>query len=171
VQVNYLMRLPVRFFKKKLPEFMKRNVKIVVSGNIDVLPAPTKKVLLQSVEETEYNDGLIVNFAFNYGGRAEIIQATQRVIREMREKNLELDEELFQRFLYTSGLPDPELVIRTGGEQRLSNFLLWQCSMSEFYFSDVYFPDFTGDDLQEALYEYVERKGVYDYSDVYRTAK
>lgn len=170
-EVNYLMRLPVRFFKKKIPEFMKRNVKIVVSGNIDVLPAPTKKVLLQSVEETEYNDGLIVNFAFNYGGRAEIIQATQRVIREMREKNLELDEELFQRFLYTSGLPDPELVIRTGGEQRLSNFLLWQCSMSEFYFSDVYFPDFTGDDLQEALYEYAERKGAYDYSDVYRTAK
>lgn len=170
-EVNYLMRLPIRFFKQKLPEFMRRNVKIVVSGNIDGLPAPTKKVLIQAMEETEANTGLIVNFAFNYGGRAEIIQAVQRVIREMREKNLELTEELIGRYLYTSGLPDPDLIIRTGGEQRLSNFLLWQSAMTELYFCDIYFPDFAEEHLQEALYEYQQRKAVYDYADVYPSAR
>lgn len=170
-EVNYLMRLPIRFFKQKLPEFMKRNVKIVVSGDINALPQATKKVLIQSIKETKNNDGLIVNFAFNYGGRAEILRAVKKAIHEMQENNLEINENQFQRFLYTSDLPDPELVIRTGGEKRLSNFLLWQCSMSELYFSDVYFPDFTGEDLQEALCDYQERKAVYDYSDVFRKAR
>lgn len=170
-EVNYLMRLPIRFFKQKLPEFMKRNVKIVVSGNIDGLPAPTKKVLIQAMEETGENSGLTVNFAFNYGGRAEIIQAVKQVIRELREKNLELNEELIGRYLYTSGLPDPDLIIRTGGEQRLSNFLLWQSAMTELYFCDVYFPDFAEEHLREAIYEYQQRKTVYDYAEVYSSAR
>lgn len=170
-EVNYLMQLPIRFFKQKLPEFMKRNVKIVVSGNMNGLPKPTKKVLIQAIEKTEKNKGLIVNFAFNYGGRAEIIQAAQQIIRELREKNLELNEELIERYLYTSGLPDPDLIIRTGGEQRLSNFLLWQSAMAELYFCDIYFPDFSEAHLGEALYEYQQRKAVYDYTEIYSSAR
>lgn len=170
-EVNYLMRLPIRFFKQKLPEFIRRNVKILISGNIDGLPAATKKVLMRAIEETKKNTGLIVNFAFNYGGRAEIIRAVQQVIREMREQNLELNEELIGRYLYTKGLPDPDLIIRTGGEQRLSNFLLWQSAMTELYFSDVYFPDFGEEHLREALYEYQQRKAIYEFADVYPSAR
>lgn len=170
-EVNYLMRLPIRFFKQKLLAFMRRNIKIVVSGDMESLPSPTKKVLFQAISETKHNSGLIVNFAFNYGGRAEIIKAVQHVIREAREKNVEISEDLFESFLYTSGLPDPDLIIRTGGEKRLSNFLLWQCAKAELYFSDVYFPDFTEADLKKALVAYQERKVVYTYADMYGTAR
>lgn len=170
-EVNYLMRLPIRFFKKKLPEFMKRNVKIMVSGNIDELPQSTKKVLLKSVEETKDNTGLIVNFAFNYGGRGEIVHAVQQVIKELQASNLELNEEILHRHLYTSELPDPDLIIRTGGEQRLSNFLLWQCAEAELYFTDVFFPDFDEQHMREALYDYQERKAVYNFSELYSKAK
>lgn len=170
-EVNYLMRLPIRFFKQKLPAFMKRNIRIVVSGDMDALPESTKKVLVRAMSDTEHNDGLIVNFAFNYGGRSEIVQAAKQMIREMQEENVELSEDLFERHLYTSGLPDPDLIIRTGGEQRLSNFLLWQSAMAELYFCDIYFPDFDEEHLREALYEYQQRKAVYDYAAVYKTAR
>lgn len=170
-EVNYLMRLPVQFFKTKLPAFMKRNIKIIVSGDLDALPGPTKKVLIHSMEKTKHNSGLIVNFAFNYGGRAEILQAVKKMILEMQEKDIEMNEDLFKSFLYTSDLPDPELIIRTGGEKRISNFLLWQCSMSELYFSDLYFPDFTEEDFKEAVYDYMARTNVYNYSDMFKKAR
>jgi undecaprenyl diphosphate synthase len=169
-EVNYLMRLPIRFFKQKLPAFMRRNIKIIVSGDMDQLPNKTKTVLEEAIAKTSNNTGLIVNFAFNYGGRTEILNAVQSVIREVGEKNLELSEDLLESFLYTNGLPDPDLIIRTGGEKRLSNFLLWQCASAELYFSDVYFPDFNGEDLKAALAEYQKRRAVYDY-EVYRAAK
>lgn len=159
-EVNYLMHLPVKFFNQKLPEFIKRNIKILISGNIANLPAPTKKVLINAVEATKNNDGIIVNFAFNYGGRGDILQAVQKVIQEVQNERLDLDnidEEIIQQYLYTKDLPDPELVIRTGGEKRVSNFLLWQSSMSELYFSDAYFPDFNKELLCEAISE-LQRK-------------
>ncbi|WP_217586107.1 isoprenyl transferase [Lentibacillus saliphilus] len=154
-EVNYLMHLPVRYFKQKLPEFIRRNCQIRISGNIATLPAATKDALLKAVDQTKSNDGIIVNFAFNYGGRADIVQAVCGVLREVKNNNLSIDdinEELFHDYLYTGDLPDPDLIIRTGGEKRVSNFLLWQSSMSMFYFSDVYFPDFTKDMLKEAIY-------------------
>lgn len=153
-EVNYLMHLPVKFLKQKLPEFMKRNIKIVVSGNIVALPETTKKALQESVEATERNDGLIVNFAFNYGGRDDILQAVQKVIHEVLEKKIDaetIDEAVIQQYLYTTNLPDPELVIRTGGEKRISNFLLWQCSASVFHFCDTYFPDFSEELFKDAI--------------------
>lgn len=170
-EVNYLMRLPIRFFKSKLPEFMRRNVKITISGNMDELPKATRKTLQQSIDRTKNNTGLIVNFAFNYGGRGEIVQAVQHVIRDMQEKNIELDEETIEDYLYTGGLPALDLVIRTGGEQRLSNFLLWQAAHAELYFTDIYFPDFDEADMQAAIYEYQERRAVYDFAEMYRKAK
>lgn len=170
-EVNYLMRLPIRFFKSKLPEFMRRNVKITISGNMDELPKATRKTLQQSIDRTKNNTGLIVNFAFNYGGRGEIVQAVQHVIRDMQEKNIELDEETIENYLYTGGLPALDLVIRTGGEERLSNFLLWQAAHAELYFTDIYFPDFDEADMQAAIYEYQERRAVYDFAEMYRKAK
>jgi undecaprenyl diphosphate synthase len=155
-EVNYLMELPVKFFKKKLPGFMKRNIKINITGNISELPEHTKKVLIEAVDKTKNNGGIIVNFAFNYGGRDDILQAVQKVIHEVQNKHIDLchvDEQLFEHYLYTKQLPDPELVIRTGGEKRISNFLLWQCSNSELYFSDVYFPDFNGELLKQVIYD------------------
>ncbi|GAA0423654.1 isoprenyl transferase [Virgibacillus sp. AGTR] len=160
-EVNYLMQLPVKFFKQKLPEFQKRNIMIRLSGNIDELPKRTKQSLIQAVEETKNNTGIVVNFAFNYGGRADILQAIRKIIDEARNEQIDInqvDEKLFRNYLYTSELPDPELVIRTGGEKRVSNFLLWQSSMAELYFSDVYFPDFNEQELCAAIREFQRKQ-------------
>lgn len=159
-EVNYLMYLPVRFFNKKLPEFMRRNIRIMISGNLNTVPTATRDVMIRAIEETKYNDGLIVNFAFNYGGRDDILQAIRHVVSEVQHNRVDLDlmdEDLFRSYLYTKELPDPELLIRTGGEMRMSNFLLWQSSVSELYFTDVYFPDFNKGYLEEALQEYWQR--------------
>lgn len=159
-EVNYLMYLPIKFFNQKLPEFMKRNIKIMISGNLSKLPYRTRNAITKAVEETQDNTGIIVNFAFNYGGRDDILQAIRKVIIEVQDKKVDLenvDEGVFRKFLYTKELPDPELLIRTGGEKRMSNFLLWQCSRSELYFTDVYFPDFNKELLQKAMMEYERR--------------
>lgn len=160
-EVNYLMYLPIKFFDQKLPEFMKRNIKIMVSGNLNNVPSRTKSAIINAVEETKYNDGMIVNFAFNYGGRDDILQAIRKVLMEVEAERMDIeqiDEEVFQNYLYTKELPDPDLIIRTGGEKRISNFLLWQSSSSELYFSDVYFPDFNEELLRKAISEVKGRK-------------
>lgn len=169
-EVNYLMYLPIKFFNQKLPEFMKRNVKIMISGNLNTIPKLTRNAVTNAVEKTKDNDGIIVNFAFNYGGRDDILQAIRQVISEIQDKKVELDnvdEELFQHYLYTKELPDPELLIRTGGEKRMSNFLLWQSSKSELYFTDVYFPDFSKKLLKEAINELQRRNLNQQYSEHY----
>lgn len=167
-EVNYLMYLPIKFFNQKLPEFMRRNIKIMISGDLSTVPRPTRNAVTRAVEKTKYNDGLIVNFAFNYGGRDDILQAIRQVVNEVQNNKIDLDhvdEEFFQHFLYTKELPDPELLIRTGGEKRMSNFLLWQSSVSELYFTDVYFPDFNKDSLVEALNEYWRRNSVLSFNE------
>lgn len=169
-EVNYLMYLPIKFFNQKLPEFMKRNVKIMISGNLNTIPKLTRNAVTNAVEKTKDNDGIIVNFAFNYGGRDDILQAIRQVISEIQDKKVEMDnvdEELFQHYLYTKELPDPELLIRTGGEKRMSNFLLWQSSKSELYFTDVYFPDFNKELLKEAINELRRRNLNQQYSEHY----
>ena len=167
-EVNYLMYLPIKFFNQKLPEFMRRNIKIMISGDLSTVPRPTRNAVTRAVEKTKYNDGLIVNFAFNYGGRDDILQAIRQVVNEVQNNKIDLDhvdEEFFQHFLYTKELPDPELLIRTGGEKRMSNFLLWQSSVSELYFTDVYFPDFNKGSLVEALNEYRRRNSVLSFNE------
>ncbi|WP_404451860.1 isoprenyl transferase [Virgibacillus necropolis] len=153
-EVNYLMGLPIRFFNKKLPEFMRRNIQIRISGNTVPLPDKTREVLAKAVSSTENNTGIIVNFAFNYGGRGDIVHAAKTLIEEVRNGKISKDditEERMQQYLYTGDLPSPNMIIRTGGEKRISNFLLWQSAESELYFSDVFFPDFTGEMLAEAI--------------------
>jgi len=160
-EVSYLMQLPIRFFKKKLPIFMKKGIKIVVSGDLSKVPENTRKVLIEAMEKTKYNRVITVNFAFNYGGRDEILQAARGLIQAYQEKEIAMDdlnEDLFTSYLYTSDLPDPDLFIRTGGEMRMSNFLLWQAASAELYFTDTYFPDFLKKDLWKALSVYSERK-------------
>lgn len=144
-EVNYLMNLPVKFFNQKLPEFMRRNIKILISGDIESLPKGTKKAVVKAMEKTKDNTGLIVNFALNYSSRSEIIQAIYGILQDAQDNPLlidHLDEETFERYLYTKGLPDPDIVIRTGGEKRISNFLMWQSSTAELCFVDELFPDF-----------------------------
>lgn len=160
-EVNYLMNLPVRFFSQKLPIFMKKGIKVIVSGDLSQVPKKTQEVLNKAVEKTKYNKSIIANFAFNYGGRAEILRATEKIIEDFQLNQISLediDEELFTKYLYTGNLPDPDLYIRTGGEKRMSNFLLWQAASAELYFTDVYFPDFNKKHLLEALNEYNNRK-------------
>lgn len=160
-EVQYLMDLPAKFFKEKLPEFMEKNIRICVSGDIEKLPMHTKSAVQSAVKATENNDSLVVNFALNYGGRNEIIFAVKAIIGDIKESKLKINninEELIDGFLYTSGLPDPDIIIRTGGEKRISNFLLWQSSKSELWFTDTYFPDFNKELLLQAINEVQERK-------------
>lgn len=153
-EVNYLMSLPIKFFNKKLPEFMKRNIKILISGNIKGLPRQTRNAVEKAMEKTKNNTGLIVNFALNYSSRSEIIQAIYHVIKDAKENGLSietLDESTFEKYLYTRGLPDPDIVIRTGGEKRISNFLMWQSSEAELCFVNELFPDFTKELFAKAI--------------------
>ena len=115
----------------------------------------------KSVRETENNSRLILNLAINYGGREEILQATKTIALKVKQKILridEIDQELFSSYLYTKGLPEPDLLIRTSGEQRISNFFLWQISYSEFYFTPRLWPDFKKSDLLEAILDYQKRE-------------
>ncbi len=159
-EVNYLMFLPIRFFHQKLPEFMKRNIQIRVSGDLEKVPDATRDAITKAIDMTKNNRGLIVNFAFNYGGRADIIQAVKELASEMSAHGMStdnLDEKLMEQFLYTKDLPELDLLIRTGGEKRISNFLLWQAANAELYFTDTFFPDFNEVNFSEAIGEWQRR--------------
>ena len=161
-EVKFLMKLPVRFFNKYVPELIERNVVIKITGFLDRIPPATIKALHDAEEATCNNTGLILNFAFNYGGQAEIVNAVKEISLDV-EKGLikvdSIDETLFQEHLMTKlGLLDNvDLLIRTSGEQRISNFLLWQLAYSELYFTDIYWPDFTTDNFKEAIKVYQKR--------------
>jgi len=153
-EVNYLMFLPIKFFQSKLPEFMRRNIRIAVSGNMERVPDRTRLAIERAVERTSRNTGMVVNFAFNYGGRDEIVQAARQLLGRVAAGELAVDdisEEAVGGALYTAGLPTLDLVVRTGGEQRISNFLLWQMADAELYFCDDLFPDFGRAALEEAV--------------------
>ena len=153
-EVNYLMFLPIKFFQSKLPEFMRRNIRITVAGNLDRVPDRTRIAIERAVGRTSRNSGMVVNFAFNYGGRDEIVQATKRLALDVlagRMDGATLSEDEVADYLYTASLPTLDLMIRTGGEQRISNFLLWQMADAELYFSEALFPDFDGEALEKAV--------------------
>jgi len=133
-------------------------------GRTDRIPDPLLNTLTKVIEETKNNTGLIVNLAFNYGSRIEIIDAIQSIARSVREGKLnieDIDEEAISSTLYTKGLPDPDLLIRTSGEQRISNFLLWQLSYAEFYFTEKLWPDFSAEEFKNAIINYQTRKRRY----------
>lgn len=166
-EVHFLMQLPIRFFDRFVPELQEKNVRVNMIGFQEKVPASTKKAIHKAMDETKDNTGMILNFAFNYGSRAEITQATQAICQKAVDGEISLkdiDESMIEQHLLTESVSpyqDVDLLIRSSGEQRLSNFLLWQNAYSEFYFSDLLWPDFNGDVLDEALLSYKKRQRRY----------
>lgn len=163
-EISLLMNTLTSALKKKLDTLKKNNIRFQTIGRRDPIPKRVLKSIEQVTEETRDNTGLIVNLAFNYGSRAEIIDAVKNIAGQAKEGILDIDEineEIISGALYTRGLPDPDLLIRTSGEQRISNFLLWQCSYTEFYFTQELWPNFTKDKLKEAVEEYQKRERRY----------
>lgn len=163
-EVNYLMSLPQKFLQSFLPEIMERNIRVQMIGEKEGLPAITQAALNQAIEETKNNTGLILNFAMNYGSRAEIVKAMKDMMEEVANGSLSIesiDENKVNQYLMTSHLPEPDLLIRTSGEVRLSNFMLWQLAYTEFWFTDTLWPDFNEEHLMEAIEAYQKRNRRY----------
>jgi len=159
-EIDYLMNLLVEMVAQEVPNLMANNVKICVIGNINRLPETPRRKILEGVEQTSQNTGMQLNLAISYGGRAEIVEAACEIAKATKEGKLNpetLTEEDFAKYLYLKGAPDPDLIIRTGGEYRLSNYLLWQAAYSEFFISDVLWPDFTKEDFAKAIEFYNTR--------------
>ncbi|NLE65708.1 MAG: di-trans,poly-cis-decaprenylcistransferase [Elusimicrobia bacterium] len=160
-EVSMLMRTIVSVLMDKMDNLSRNGVAFRVSGSREGVPPSVLEALDRAVERTGKNSRLILNIAFNYGGRQEILSAVRRISEEVRQGQLDpqgITEDIFSAHLFTAGLPDPDLLIRTSGEIRLSNFLLWQLSYSEFCFVEKCWPDFTGEDLKEAIRTYQVRE-------------
>ncbi|MRN54832.1 isoprenyl transferase [Paenibacillus monticola] len=159
-EVDFLMRLPVEFLAIELDELIEKNVQVRVMGDMEEVPSYTRKAMEEAVARTEGNTGLILNFALNYGGRKEITDCMQDLGRDIQAGLLspeEITSALIDSRLLSSGIPDPDLLIRTSGEMRLSNFMLWQLAYSELWFTDVYWPEFDKEHLLQAVAEYQRR--------------
>lgn len=161
-EVNYLMELLAKNISDFDKRFDNRNVRIRLVGNRNGLPENLLQGIDKIEERTKENDGLTVNVAINYGGRAEIVQAMQKVAEDYKSGKVkeleEINEELLSHYMYTNEIPDPDLLIRTAGEIRTSGFLTWQSVYSELYFTDVLWPDFDKKELEKAVEEYCHRK-------------
>lgn len=159
-EVTALMGLLEEFIDDKLPELMKNGIRLRTIGRTEELFPGARKKLLHAIEMTEKNNGGTLNLALNYGGRAEIVDAVNKMAAEMTEKGgrfPKVTEESFRNYLYAPDIPDPDLLIRTSGELRLSNFLLWELSYSEMYVTDTLWPDFGKKEFEEALEAYGQR--------------
>jgi undecaprenyl diphosphate synthase len=159
-EVASLMELLSRTTLEELDDLMENNVRLIATGRIDELPVIRRRVLKSAIKKTSRNTGLTLNLALNYGGRTEIIDAVQKVIKDIQKGKLapkSIDIDKFSSYLYTAGLPDPDLLIRTSGEMRLSNFLIWQTSYTEIYITETLWPDFDKADFLAALQDYIKR--------------
>jgi undecaprenyl diphosphate synthase len=159
-EVEALMNLLVVFVRKELKRLNDNNVKIKILGDITKLPDMPKREVNRAVELTSTNTGMVLNIALNYGGRQELALAIKDILRDANKGNInidEVDEGMISDYLYTKGQPDPDLIIRPSGELRLSNFLIYQAAYSEFWFSDVLWPDFKEEDLYSAINDYQKR--------------
>lgn len=160
-EVKGLMELLVNTIAKETPTLMKNNIKLNTIGNYKELPSSCQKSLFEAIETTSKNTGLVLTLALSYSGRWEIVEATKKIIEEVTKGNISvnsLNEELFSSYLSTHPFPDPELMIRTSGEQRISNFLIWQLAYTELYITDVLWPDFRREHFYEAILEYQKRE-------------
>ncbi len=160
-EVDFLLKLPHRFFNEDLQVMMENNIKLNISGGVERLPAKAQQSIRNALDKTRNNTGMILNMAINYGGRSEIVLAAKRIAEQVLAGDIQkdsIDEDVFSNNLLTAGLPDPDLVIRTSGEMRISNFLLWQIAYAELYFSSVYWPDFDRVHLLEVIYDYQSRQ-------------
>lgn len=159
-EVSALMGLLALFLKEKLPVLMENKIRLKVIGEIDRLPDSNRKALIKTMEKTAENDRLVLSVALSYGSREEIVRATRKLMKEAVEGKIspeEIDPDMFANYLDTVGTPDPDLLIRTSGEFRISNFLLWQISYAEIYITDVFWPDFRKEHLEEAIADYQRR--------------
>jgi undecaprenyl diphosphate synthase len=159
-EVDFLMRLPQEFLAIELEELIANNVQVRMMGHREALPNHTIDALEEAIRRTTGNTGLVLNFALNYGSRKEMTDAVRLIAEAVRDGELspeQIDESTFSDHLFTSGIPDPDLLIRTSGELRLSNFMLWQLAYSEMWFTDVYWPDFSESHFHEAIAEYQRR--------------
>lgn len=160
-EISAIMRLLEETTREELSELLENNVRLIATGDIEKLPQTRRDVLVDAIEKTTKNTGLVLNLALNYSGRSEIIEAVREIAREVAAGRIEpetIDDQLFVRYLQTNGLPDPDLLIRTSGEMRISNFLLWQTSYTELYVTDVLWPDFTEDDFLRAILNFQNRE-------------
>ncbi|NGP44097.1 isoprenyl transferase [Bacillaceae bacterium SIJ1] len=159
-EVEYILGLPEEFLGTFLPELIEENVRVEVMGEQNKLPASTVNTVRRAMKDTESNTGLILNFALNYGSRQEIIEACKSLAEDIENETIDkkdITEELLSSYMATCYLDDPDLLIRTSGEQRLSNFMLWQLAYTELWFTDVLWPDFQEEHLLEAIIQFQGR--------------
>ncbi|MGN9160198.1 isoprenyl transferase [Clostridium sulfidigenes] len=159
-EVGALMDLVVEFINKEFEELHRNNVKLNSIGDISKLPEKSKAAVEDAMYKTRNNTGLTLNIALNYGGRDEIVKGVKEIAKEVLEGKLQIDnidDKIISDHLYTSGMPDPDIIIRPSGELRLSNYLLWQSAYSEFWFSNINWPDFTKEDLRRAIGDFQKR--------------
>ena len=159
-EVKGLMLLLKAYVEKMLAKTNSNNIKINILGDISKLDISLQKSINRILDKTKENTGLTLNIAFNYGGRDEIVKATQKISEEVKKGNInveDIDEKMVGDYLYTKGQPDPDIMIRTSGELRLSNFLLWQLAYTEFVFLNKYWPDFNEKDLDNAVEDFQKR--------------
>ncbi len=160
-EVHFLMNLLVRYLRREMKTLIKNNIRFKTIGHLDDLPTNVQKLLMETSEQTKSNTGLTLVFALNYGGRQEICDGFKSLVASMRAGKVsesDICEELVSKYMPSSFLPAPDLVIRTSGEQRLSNFLLWQSAYAEFYFTKTLWPDFKAEHLDAALEDYRGRQ-------------
>jgi len=159
-EVDGLMKLFKEYLEESLTDFRNENIRTRFIGDISALSPDIRELMREAEELTKDKTGLCLNIAINYGGREELANAAKRIARDVAEGRLSVDEiteEQFEKYLYTAGQPDPDLILRPSGEYRTSNFLLWQSAYAEYVFMDVLWPDFKPDDLDRALHEYAKR--------------
>jgi undecaprenyl diphosphate synthase len=160
-EVSALMRLLVEYLKREVVRMQRNNVRFHAIGRLAGLPDLVQQQIEASIKQTRQNTGLLLNIALNYSSQLEIVDAVKGVIQDVEKKRLDidkLDEKTFSRYLYTGGLPDPDLLIRTSGEMRISNFLLWQLAYAELLITPILWPDFQQRDFLQAILEYQQRE-------------
>jgi len=157
-EVKTIMKLLDRYLKEAISTMERDKIKMKVFGDVSGLSPELQALVEETNRISAKYEGFQANICLNYGGRAEIVQAAKRYAQELAAGSApELSEELFSSYMYSAGIPDPDLLIRPGGEKRISNFLLWQCAYSEFYFTDVLWPDFSSEELDKAIAEFKSR--------------
>jgi undecaprenyl diphosphate synthase len=173
-EVSFLMTMYIEYLQKERRTMMENNIRFRQIGRLENLPEPVLEEMNRTLEETKDNDGLTLVLALNYGSRTEITDAVREIARKARDNELrpdEIDEQTISDHLYTTGMPDPDLLIRTAGEMRVSNYLLWQISYAELFVSDVLWPDFGVEDLHGAIRAFSQRNrrfGALDHTNTLR---
>lgn len=160
-EVNFIMDLLSRYLTSEIQEFNENNVQVRFLGSREGLPAIVQEKMYNAIRETQNNTGIVLNLAINYGGQAEILNAVKNIAQEVKDGKVdvsEIDNNYFENHLYTAGLPAPDLLIRPGGDLRISNFLLWQIAYAEIWTTKTYWPDFTPDHLVEAILAFQGRE-------------